>query len=559
VSSISVRIGLSHDVIPSRDVIPHRQNTIGRIARWRTGRTRRGALTEASCRRAATAALRRRALNVAWPAAVFGLCVVLLAPLLIVDVPPLLDYPNHLARVFVLASLPRDPTLARFYTAHWSIIPNLSLDLAGPPLLHILPVHVVGRLLIAAAVLLPTVGTVAYNAALGGRWWALAVGLVVYNSCLLGGFLNFQISIGVALLLAAAWLRWREHRPAWTIALAISGAPVLFACHLMGLLFFALLIGGAELFQVSRDRNSVLRRAAVLVMVFAAPAVLYALSPLQQLGGDAEFLPLGAKLLQLAGTFANYNWPLDVTTAAVAFVLPATCLLLRRGRAPGPSAVATALLLIVFLVAPFAWKDTFALDTRFAIMLGFMAFAGFVPTRWPSGFRRVAVAGLVLLFAARMTLLMTAWAARVTDLTDVRAVLAPVQPGQAVYVAEAGLQEAPAYWATNPRWRLLSNGSRTDEHLGALALIEHRAYWPFEFDNESQQPLETREPYRALAERVGRLPDRAEAAVADVCGFDYVLLVDADAVPGLPAERFRLLARSGFAALYAITQCKQDP
>jgi hypothetical protein len=37
------------------------------------------------------------------------------------------------------------------------------------------------------------------------------------------------------------------------------------------------------------------------------------------------------------------------------------------------------------------------------------------------------------------------------------------------------------------------------------------------------------------------------------------LLVDADAVPGLPAERFRLLARSGFAALYAITQCKQDP
>ena len=86
--------------------------------------------------------------------------------------------------------------------------------------------------------------------------------------------------------------------------------------------------------------------------------------------------------------------------------------------------------------------------------------------------------------------------------------------------------------------------------LGALALIEHRAYWPFEFDKPSQQPIETREPYRALAGQVGHLPNRAEAAAADVCGFDYVLLMEADAVPGLPAERFRLLVRSGFAALY---------
>jgi hypothetical protein len=216
-------------------------------------------------------------------------------------------------------------------------------------------------------------------------------------------------------------------------------------------------------------------------------------------------------------------------------------------------------LLIMFLAAPYAWKGTYALDTRFAIMLGFMAFAGFVPTRWPTGFRRLAVAGLVLLFTIRMALLMTAWAAHAADLADLRAVLAPIQPGQTVYLAEAGLQEAPAHWSTNPRWRLLSNGARTDEHLGALALIEHRAYWPFEFDNASQQPLATREPYRAIAERVGHMPDRAEAAVADLCGFDYALLLEADAVPGLPPERFHLLARSGFAALYAITKCKPDP
>jgi hypothetical protein len=482
--------------------------------------------------------------------------VVLLAPLLIVDVPPLLDYPNHLARVFVLASLPNDPVLARFYAAHWSIIPNLALDLVGPPLVHVLPVHVVGRLLVAAALLLPVGGTIAYHAALGGRWWSLGVGLAAYNGSLLAGFLNFEIGIGLALLLAAGWLRWREDRPLRAITLAVPGAVALFACHLMGLVFFGVLIGSAELARLWRDPRGLPRRGAVLVLIFAAPVGLYLVSDLRQLGGDAVFLPLRPKLLQLAATFVNYDWALDLVTAGVVLVLPAACLLLRFGRVPAPAALACLLSLTGFIAAPYAWKATYALDTRFAVILGFMVFAGFVPARWPTGFRWAVVSGLSLLFVARMALLMTAWEAHRADLADVRAALGPVQPGQAVYVAEAGLQEAPAYWRANPRWRLLSNGARTDQHLGALALIEHRAYWPFEFDNRSQQPLETREPYRGFAERVGFLPDRAQASVADVCGFDYVLLQGADAVPELPAERFRLLVRSGFAALYAVISCE---
>ncbi len=205
-----------------------------------------------SLRAAQAPSARTRSGDRVWWIALVGLCAVLLAPLLVVDVPPLLDYPNHLARAFVLASLPKDTVLARFYAPHWSIIPNLALDLIAPPLMHVLPVHVVGRLFIAAAVLLPVLGTVAYNTAFGGRWWSLGVGLVAYNSCLLYGFLNFVIALGMALLLAAAWLRWRETAPRRAIALAILGAPILFACHLMGLVFFGLLIGGAELFQLYR-------------------------------------------------------------------------------------------------------------------------------------------------------------------------------------------------------------------------------------------------------------------------------------------------------------------
>lgn len=516
----------------------------------------------------------------AWWVATIALCAILAAPLMVVDVPPLLDYPNHLARVYVLASLPRNPLLAEYYAPHWSIIPNLALDLIAPPLIGIMPIHVAGRLMIAVALLLPTVGSIAYNVSIGGRWWALGTGLVSYNACLLYGFLNFEISLGLALLLAAAWLRWRQDYPARTVALAAAGAVSLFACHLMGLVFFGLLIGGAEMVRidvwaamsgVTRRRAGIvpgtgqtvlfaklIRSLGALVLVFAVPAVLYGLSDLGHLGGDAEYLPLGAKLLQLQIAFVNYDRGLDVTTAIVALSVPALALLLRLGRFPGPAAVTIGALIVVFLTAPFAWKGTQSLDTRFAIMLAFMLFAGFVPTHWPRALSFSVGTAVTMLFLSRIILLTTAWAAHRTDLADLRAVLRTVQPGQSVYVAEAGLREAPAYWARNPNWRLLSNGVRTDEHLGALALIEHQAYWPFEFDNASQQPIETREPYRSRAERIGGLPNWGETVAADVCGFDYVLLVAADAVPTLPSARFRLIAEADYAALYQIVKCRGD-
>jgi hypothetical protein len=336
------------------------------------------------------------------------------------------------------------------------------------------------------------------------------------------------------------------------------GAPVLFACHLMGLAFFGLLIGGAELYRVWRDRTvaGAIRRGAALALVFVAPGLLYAASDLRQLGSDAEFLPAGVKLLQLVTIFVNYDRTLDLTTAGLVIAWPGLCLLFRRGLLPGLAVAPMLLLLTAFVAMPFAWKGTYALDTRFAVMLGFMLFAGFVPARWPPWFSRFAVVVFLLLFAARMSLLIVAWVAHRADLADVRAALSLVRPGQSVYVAETGLDEAPEYWRRNSRWRRLSNGTRMDEHLGALALIEHRAYWPFEFDVPSQQPIETLEPYKARALRIGRLPGHAEAAVADVCDFDFVLLIAADAAPDLPPDRFRLLIRSGYTALYQIERCK---
>src|SRR4051794_33331958 len=168
--------------------------------------------------------------NAAWWCAFTALCLTLLAPLTLADVPPLLDYPNHLARLYVLAFVAHDPVLAGLYQPHWGIIPNLALDLTVPPLLRIFPVHLVGRAVTGTVILLPVFGAVAYHRALTGRlsYWPLGVVLFAYNGALLRGFLNFIASIGLALLFAAVWLAWRERRSLACILIGAVGGAVLF-------------------------------------------------------------------------------------------------------------------------------------------------------------------------------------------------------------------------------------------------------------------------------------------------------------------------------------------
>jgi len=516
------------------------------------------------------------ALAVATPAPLWWACVIvlnlaLLAPLLLTDVPPLLDYPNHLARMVVLAANGSDPVLARFYTPRWDIIPDLAIDMLGPLLLLVLPVHVAGRVVLGVAILLPVLGIIAYSRTVLGRrtLWPLGCGLVAYNGALLQGFLNFSVAIGVALLLAAGWLRWREAEPLRALLAAIPGAVVLFFCHLMGLLFFALLIAAHDLSHLWRLRRypkalarSVGLRLLCAVPVFALPATLYAISDLNGMAGETEYLSPVAKAAQLLTPFANYWLPLDIGTGvsiAGGLVVGAVA---ARLWMPPRAAIALALLGLLYLVAPFGFKGTFALDTRFVVLAGFLLFGGMMPVGLPARAKQAVAVGMVGLFVVRMAVLGSAWWAHNADLADFRAIAASVRPGEAVFVTTVTPAEAPEYWTRAPLARRMSNGLRTDAHLPALLVVEHRAWWPFIFDNPSQQPLETREPYRSLAIRVGGMPPHHDLEIPgriDLCGFDKVLLLGAGGEPDLASfahDRLRPIASADAAALFDV---RPDP
>ncbi len=537
------------------------------------------------------------------------LSLFLLAPLTLADLPPLLDYPNHLARLFVLAFGSADPVLQRFYQPHWAIIPNLALDLTVPPLLHVLPVHLAGRLVIGLILLLPVLGATAYHRALSGRmsYWPLASVLFVYNAALLRGFLNFIASVGLALLFAAAWLAWRESRPSRAVLTAIGGAIVLFFCHLTGLLFFAVLIGAYETARVVpaalsfdrcgstgpvipglipgtgsgttenngpllvagtspamtlRERGSRLssvtcfRRAAVCGLIFIIPAMLYAVSDLKHTGGAIEFRSVAEKAKAALFPVINYLWPLDLATAVLCVVVPVLCVVRHWCVIPLQAAIALGGLAGLFLMSPHGFKGTFDLDTRFIIMAAVLLPAALVPVAIPCRSARVLCAGFLALFAIRMTVVMTVWHLWAADLAAFRAVIASVGPGDVVLTVRLPRGWESGYWRSLATARRLSDGTVVDGHLAALLLIEHRAWWPYLFDNPSQQPIETREPFRALAELVDASHDPIASltwGVPEMRVVTHVLVMGPSPTPGLiGTEGLERVAGNQTAVLFAV-------
>jgi hypothetical protein len=502
-----------------------------------------------------------------WWATLGLLCAVLLFPLLLTDVPPVLDYPNHLARLMVLADHGADPILARFYRSNWGVIPDLAIDVIGPPLIWFLPVHVAGRIVLGIVLLVPVLGTVAYSRAAFGRftWWSLGCVLVVYNATYLQGFLNFTVGTGIALLLAAAWIQWRESAPLRALAIAIAGAVLLFFCHLMGLLFYGLLIGVHELVALPalrRQPRAIVLRVLYGVAVFAVPAALYLSSELQAMPGETEYVTVAKKAAELLMPFANYSLPLDIATLVLVtglLVLGATT---RHLLMPARSVVTILLLTLLYLATPAGFKGTYNLDMRFVIFLGFVLFAAVAPVALPRRTEKSIMVGMAVLFVVRMMVLSSAWAAHNDDLAQLRSVIAHVEPGSLVFIADVKPEEEPDYWNIGHPARRLSNGLRMDVHLPALLLIERRAYWPFLFDNPSQQPVRTRQPYRALSDGIVHLPPHRDLEVpgkVSLCGFDSVLLMQAGGARDAAryaSDRLIPIAVTDTAALYRI---RPDP
>lgn len=498
----------------------------------------------------------------------FGCCALLIAvPFFFVDVPPLLDYPNHLARLYVLAHAGSDPVLDAMYAPHWSIIPNLGLDIVGVPLVKLLPVHVAGRILLYASALLPTIGTIVYHRAVFGvrSYWPIAAGAVAFNALFFAGFAAFLFGVGLALIGAALWIRWQDRGRVTRVVAAMATGIVLFFCHILALFFFVVLVVAHEAAAAwpfdRAGRWRALESLGVLAGALLPALLLYGLSPFAADTGTSVWT-FDSKLMMLLTPFMTYSQAITEATAVVAVAVIVACGVSRRMRVDAGTLLAVVALLAAFAVAPNRMHGGALIDARLPLLAG-LAFVGgtraLLPRTWA-----VAAGGVVaLLMAVRIATIAQVWAAHGADLAELRTAIAPVAPGDRVLVLTGGRAASYAYVAREPAGRQLPGFYRLDEHVAALLLIERHAFWPYLFADPRQQPIVVRPPYAAIAWPLGEPP--APSAIASDNGpgaylsdwpdhFDYVLVLDAGAIDAskLRPDRLQPIVTTDAAALYRV-------
>lgn len=512
----------------------------------------------------------------AWWFALSGMLFGLILPLLFVDVPPLTDYPNHLARAMFLASGTADPVTSKIFAANWQIAPNLALDVILPPLLAFISPLIAGKIVLGLAALLPATGAVALHRALFERrsYWVLAVGLAVYNVPFLLGFINFQLGVGVAFWGGAVWVWMARRMLLASVFTGMAFGLAAFFSHLFAFALFALLIGCWELAGVLRrgpSSEGIMRFACIrLGSVLAAlivPLALYLVSPLASTGGSVFRNEWVTKLKTLAVPVAGYSPGQTYITVATLALVFGYLILSRRIQIAALAFLAFPILTIVFLALPTGAKGVFYIDTRIPVMMAFLLFASTLPK-----VSRQVGAGiffvLAALFVGRIILINNVWMDGQQDVEDVRAVLSAVTPGSRVLAVDA-LKDDPKGPSIRHR-SLLHDYPKSYWHYASFAYIDRKAFWADAFTLYGQQPVIAR-PYYDRSGNPGAYPmqnlqsllrpdlrpsgKKPDYLTGWSSKFDYILVMNAGGEKNLAnalPERLRLVSRRGFAALFEV-------
>lgn len=401
-----------------------------------------------------------------------------LSPLLWAAVPPLVDYPNHLARMWILVHGAEIPALASNYVAHWRLIPNLAMDLVVPALAQLMPVELAGRVFIALTMVLLVAGTAALHRVLHGRvgLWPLCSLLFIYNAAMYWGLLNFLFGAGVFLLAFSGWIATRSWPISWRLLAFSLAASVLFILHLFAFGLYGLSVMSYELGSRLKERWSV--RSLVswcLVGAQFLPAGLLFVASLAQAGPTyTAYGDLDSKLYALRapvtfGTAAN-----NVDRATLVFCCAFAAFGIRRRwlkLAPEMRLPLVALVLAAALM-PEWLSSSWAADIRLPVMLPFIVVAGTrveISRRWAvSLFAAVAVT----LLAARVVAVSQSWRDDDRRFAEFRAASEVITPGARLLIFEAPIETA----AREPPVPLDAY-----RNMPALAVIDRGAFIPYLF------------------------------------------------------------------------------
>ncbi|MCE1236875.1 MAG: hypothetical protein LWW93_11015 [Hyphomicrobiales bacterium] len=436
-----------------------------------------------------------------------ALSLLVVTPVFLVDVPPLADYVNHLARMRVIAVEGVDPHLSAFYRIDWQLIPNLAMDLIVPALDRFLDIYRAGQIFTALTLLAMVTGPMAVHRALYGRYNAfpLVAFVLVYNGILLFGMMNYLLGVGLAMWGLALWI-WLQERPLW-LRLVVSTALclVLYVCHLYAVGLYGLAIGSYELWAWAKrrfrfDRALALDLVALIVPVLPLVPLLMRSSTwglVKEAVWDSQ-----SKIAGLELVFRTYVDTHDLALLALGSV--ALGWALRRGilSVHGAAMPLAAFGFAVFLAMPYTLFGSEMADQRMPVALLLML-VGFVHLDPEDKWSKAGFLALVVGFAVlRVADVSSHWQRIGAVYADIRASLASVPRGARMLVSVAD----------DPKGTETIQASIS--HAPCLAMIERSALVSTAFAVKGKQIMTVKPPYHDQVDTEDGEPPRVSQLVA---------------------------------------------
>lgn len=514
-------------------------------------------------------------------------------PIFLVRVPPLLDYPNHYARLWLELGGIDMPPVSDFYALDWNKAGfNIGIDLIAALLHGIAPVEIVGPLVLCLALLLPPIGIALLSRNIHSRlsYWHVMCVLLGWSTIYFYGFLNFSISLGLALVASSlefSLIRWH---PVVTSGIRSMLGYALLVFHPFGFIFYigllAALTVGSDLSWLRSFRTLWLQFRSI-VLVIAPPLIVVVFIILFMLptfpGSDTHHVNFGLQwhpfsikriISTLASPFKSYNLKIDVFFIIVLFCPVILSFLNKNLKIHFGFILLSLMFAILSIFMPSSAFGTGYIGLRFPQMMA-ISFAIAVFPIFPRFTKTLFFWAVLflLLIGFRSGYVGYIWMCAQKDFNAMQRSLSYVPEGSNMLtVANYPATEVEGGY---PEGRSIGKTQVAFWHYPALAIIDRKTFIPTLFTAAGKQPISVRVPYDSIAVREDILPG-VESLAATVDNqipvpkymknwkscFDYVLVLNADMpnekgpMPTLP--ELRLITDEGFSRLYQVIESSES-